>query len=89
MQFAKYLLSAADHIHLTEQQETFRDAVDSYNVNRLVQIKESGYVPDKSDMELMATFFLPRVNPYGWGVKNLDYKKNIRSKNVPLGTKYW
>ena len=54
-EFAKYLLNPADHNGtveggITKQQEIFRDAVDHYNINMLVHLKQSGFVPDVSDI---------------------------------------
>jgi hypothetical protein len=54
--FAKYTLNPADDRTpveggFTRQQEVFRDAVDSYNVNMLVHLKESGFVPGRADID--------------------------------------
>jgi hypothetical protein len=56
--FAKYSLNPADDKYLieggfTKQQEVFRDAVDNYNVNMIVHLKESGFAPDQSDIDFI------------------------------------
>ena len=54
--FAKYSLNPVNEKYtvkggITKQQEVFRDAVDNYNVNMLVHLKQSGFMPDVSDID--------------------------------------
>jgi hypothetical protein len=55
-EFAKYLLDQADNKRsvdggISQQQEIFRDAVDNYDMNMLVHLKQSGFTPDVSDVD--------------------------------------
>ena len=56
--FAKYLLNPADDQHpiekmLEKQREIFKNAVDNYDMNMIVHLKESGFIPNESEIDYL------------------------------------